>query len=201
MARPKNAKKRGRARAPGVGDPKRPVAGGRSTASGASRPAPKGSTDSGASRRTSQGTKRGGASDEGRVRYREVAGTDRRRTLLYIAILVCSVVVAVTVIAPLRGPIAAALLVLVTLWTLVAWHNKGFAYRCANCRRVFQVPTFVNFLTFQGVARRPDGTYHGYKSLTCPYCRERTRATIVRKVEPAERPKRSSPGSDAQLLQ
>jgi hypothetical protein len=200
LARPKNAKKRSRARAPGVGDPKRSVAERGSTTSGSSRPASKGSTTSGSSRRTSQEAKRGNAAEEGRVRYREVGGTDRRRTLLYIAILVCSVIVAVTVIAPLRGPIAAALLVLVTLWMLVAWHNKGYAYRCANCRRVFQVPTFVNFLTFQGVARRPDGTYRGYKVLTCPYCHERTKATIVRKVEPSGRSKPRSPGSDAQLL-
>ena len=187
MARPKHAKKRGRARARAAGSPKRPVAEGGSTAADASPPA-------------SQGSRRGGVGDESRVRYRETSGTDRRRTLLYVAILTCSVIVAVTVIEPRRGAIAAALLVLVTLWTLVAWHNKGFAYRCANCRRVFQVSSLVNFLTFQGVARRPDGTYRGWKSLTCPYCHQRTKATVVRKVEPADRPKGRSPGSDAQLL-
>jgi hypothetical protein len=199
LARPKNAKKRGRARARAVGSPNRPVTERGSTTSGTSRKTPQGSSASGASRRASR-AKGGSAAEGGRARYREVGGTDRRRTLLYIAILVCTVVVAVTVIEPLRGPIAAALLVLVTLWTLVAWHNKGFAYRCANCRRIFQVPTFVNFLSFQGVARRPDGTYRGFKSLTCPHCHQRTKATVMRKVEPAGRPKGRSSGSDAQLL-
>ena len=108
-------------------------------------------------------------------------------------------VVAFTVIEPRRGPLAAVLLVLVSLWMLVAWHNRAYAYRCANCRRVFQVPTLVNFLSFQGIGRRPDGTYRGWKSLTCPYCHRRTRATVVRKVDRGKR-RGGSPGSDAQLL-
>jgi hypothetical protein len=117
-----------------------------------------------------------------------------------VALFIGSVIVAVSVIEPRRGAVAAALLVLATLWVLVAWHNKAYAYRCANCRRVFQVPTLVNFLSFQGIARRPDGTYRGWKSLTCPYCHQRTKATVVRKVEAGDRPKGGSPGSDAQLL-
>ncbi len=103
-------------------------------------------------------------------------------------------------VAPRRGPVLAALLVLVSLWGLVAWHSRAFAYRCANCRRVFQVPTIVNFLSFQGVSRRPDGTYVGWKSLTCPYCHQRTKATVVRRLDGAHKPRGKSPGSDAQLL-
>jgi hypothetical protein len=122
--------------------------------------------------------------------------------LLYLALFVTSVFVAGTVIAPRRGPLAAVLMVLVTLWLLVAWYNRGYAYRCANCRRVFQVPALVNFLTFPGIGRRPDGTYRGWKSLTCSYCHQRTRATVVRRTDAAEKPKPKgrSPGSDAQLL-
>ena len=138
--------------------------------------------------------------EQDRVRYRETSGRDWRRTIPYLALFLASVVVAVSVIEPRRGFAAAGLMVLVTLWILVAWHNRAYAYRCANCRRVFQVPTLVNFLSFQGVGRRPDGTYHGWKSLTCPYCHQRTKAAVVRKVEPAAKPKGRSPGSDAQLL-
>ncbi len=186
MAKSKSAKKRGRARVRAARSPARPVAE-RDSTSRASRP-------------SSQKTRRGGAAEEPRIRYRETTGGDRRRNLLYVALFVTSAFVAGTVIAPRRGAFAAVLLVLVTLWVLVAWHNKGYAYRCANCRRVFRVPTLVNFLSFQGVGRRPDGTYRGWKSLTCPYCHQRTKATVVRKVEPDNRPKRRSPGSDAQLL-
>ena len=186
MAKSKSARKRGRARA-------------RAASSPARRGAERDST-SRAPRPPSQGARRGGAAEETRVRYRETSGRDWRRTLLYVALFIASVIVAVTVIEPRRGAVAAALLVLVTLWVLVAWHNRAYAYRCANCRRVFQVPTLVNFLSFQGIARRPDGTYRGWKSLTCPYCHQRTKATVVRRLEAAERPKGGSPGSDAQLL-
>jgi hypothetical protein len=186
LAKSKSAKKRGRARARGARSPARPVAE-RDSASRASRP-------------PSQGTRRASAAQEPRVRYRETSGRDWRRTLPYVALFIASVIVAVTVIEPRRGAVAAVLLVTVTLWVLVAWHNRAYAYRCANCRRVFQVPALVNFLSFQGIARRPDGTYRGWKSLTCPYCHQRTKATVVRKVEAAERPKGGSPGSDAQLL-
>lgn len=120
--------------------------------------------------------------------------------MLYVVVFLGSVVVAFTVIEPRRGPLAAVLLVLVTLWMLVAWHARAYAYRCANCRRVFQVPRLVNFLSFQGIGRRPDGTYRGWKSLTCPYCHQRTKATVVRKVETTRKPKGGSPGSDARLL-
>lgn len=148
MAKSKSAKKRSRARTRGASSPPRPVA-------------ERGSTGSRPSRPPSQGARRSAAAQEPRARYRETAGTDRRRALLYVALFAASVVVAVTVIAPRRGAGPAVLLVLVTLWVLVAWHNKGYAYRCANCRRVFQVPTLVNFLSFQGIGRRPDGTYRG----------------------------------------
>jgi hypothetical protein len=134
-----------------------------------------------------------------RVRYSETRGREWGRTLLFVGLFLCSVVVAFTVIEPRRGALAAVLVVLVSLWTLVAWHNRAYAYRCANCRRIFQVPTLVNFLSFQGIGRRPDGTYRGWKSLTCPYCHQRTKATVVRKVE-ASRKRHGSPGSDARLL-
>jgi hypothetical protein len=188
LARPKNAKKRARARgASGARGPARPAAERGGSAARAPRPA-------------STGARRGGAGERDRVRYRETSGRDWRRTIPYLALFLASVVVAVTVIEPRRGFAAAALMVLVTLWMLVAWHNRAYAYRCANCRRVFQVPTLVNFLSFQGVGRRPDGTYRGWKSLTCPYCHQRTKATVVRKLESAAKPKGRSPGSDAQLL-
>ncbi len=119
---------------------------------------------------------------------------------MYIAIFVASVVVAVTFVEPRRGPVLAALVVLISLWTLVGWHNRAYAYRCANCRRVFHVSTIVNFLTFQGVTRGPDGTYRGWKSLTCPYCHQRTKAIVVRKTEAPKDTKRRTPGSDAPLL-
>ena len=118
----------------------------------------------------------------------------------YIAVFLASVLIAFTVVAPRRGPVAAAIVVLLAVWTLVGWHSRGFAYRCANCRRVFRVPTFVNFLTFQGMSRRPDGTYRSWKLLTCPNCHQRTKATVVRKVELPPKSKRRSPGSDAPLL-
>lgn len=192
MAKSKSVRKRDRARARGASGATRRAS---SSTPAAVKPTPR------AARPASQGAQRGGAGGTGGVRFRETSGRDWRRTLLYVVLFLGSVVVALTFIEPRRGPVPAVLLVLVSLWTLVAWHNKAYAYRCANCRRVFQVPTIVNFLSFQGVGRRPDGTYRGWKALTCPYCHQRTKATVVSKVEMTRKPRGGSPGSDAQLLQ
>ena len=58
--------------------------------------------------------------------------------------------------------------------------RRTYRYRCANCGHEFKPPLLVNYLTFSGMGRNPDGTYHTWKSLTCPSCGKRTRAVGIR---------------------
>ena len=71
------------------------------------------------------------------------------------------------------------ILVLLTIM-LVRAFSRTYLYRCANCGHLFKAPWVVHYLTFSGMGRNPDGTYHTWKSLTCPNCGQRTRAVGVR---------------------
>jgi hypothetical protein len=77
------------------------------------------------------------------------------------------------------------LIMLLLTFLLVRAYATGYRYRCAHCGHTFKVPLLVDYLTFSGIARNPDGTYHTWKSLTCPSCGRRTRAMAV-KVKFAE---------------
>ena len=63
-----------------------------------------------------------------------------------------------------------------TLWGLVDWHARQFAYRCAQCAHEFTIPTWVDFISPQGITRQGGG----WKSLQCPHCHTRTRARVLR---------------------
>ena len=81
---------------------------------------------------------------------------------------------------PKYGLAFSLLLMLILAIFLVRAFGMGYRYRCANCGHVFKVPLLVDFLTFSGMGRNRDGTYHTWKSLTCPSCGRRTRAVVVR---------------------
>jgi hypothetical protein len=80
---------------------------------------------------------------------------------------------------------------------LVRAFSRGYLYGCLNCGHQFKAPLLVHFLTFSGMGRNPDGTWHTWKSLTCPSCGKRTRAVAV-KAEPGQAgpttPYQSRPG-------
>lgn len=90
------------------------------------------------------------------------------------------VVFAITVIEPRRGVFWTVLFILGGLWMLVALMSAKTGYKCGNCGRSFQVPTTVNFFTVSQVGKDDDGTYYSYKNLTCPYCRKRSRARLMK---------------------
>ncbi len=60
------------------------------------------------------------------------------------------------------------------LLALVRWHSRAFAYRCANCGSEFQISALTELFGLQGFS-----TSRGWKYLRCPFCNERTRATVV----------------------
>ena len=94
--------------------------------------------------------------------------------------LVFCFLVIVIAIEPRYGWPFSLLLMLIVTIMLVRVYSMGYRYRCANCGAVFKVPLAVDFLTFSGIGKNSDGTYHTWKSLTCPSCGRRTRAVAVR---------------------
>ena len=86
-------------------------------------------------------------------------------------------------IEPRYGMGYAVLLLLVLILLLVRAYATGYRYRCANCGKVFQVPTTVNFLTSSSVGKNADGTFFSYKQLTCPHCGKRTKARLLKRAE------------------
>jgi DNA-directed RNA polymerase subunit RPC12/RpoP len=96
--------------------------------------------------------------------------------------LVFSFILITVFIYPRLGLIPSLLLGLVVTVTVVRAYSLGHSYRCANCGHVFRVPLMVDFFTASGIGKNPDGTYHNWKSLTCPECGERSRAVSVRRA-------------------
>jgi hypothetical protein len=72
------------------------------------------------------------------------------------------------------------LIMLLLSFLLVRAYATGYRYRCAHCGNVFKVPLLVDYLTFSGMGRNPDGTYHTWKSLTCPSCGRRSKCIAVK---------------------
>ncbi|MGD0998528.1 MAG: zinc ribbon domain-containing protein [Thermoleophilia bacterium] len=109
------------------------------------------------------------------LRFRDVL----RRLLVVVGFAVAFAMV-IMLIYPHYGLAFSLLIMLVLAVFLVRAYSMGYRYRCAGCGHRFKVPLLVDFLTFSGMGRNPDGTYHTWKSLTCPSCGRRTRAVAVR---------------------
>jgi predicted RNA-binding Zn-ribbon protein involved in translation (DUF1610 family) len=123
-----------------------------------------------------------------RFRFREVLS--RLLTALGFAVAFAMVTL---FIYPRYGLAFSLLIMLLLSVMLVRAFSRSYRYRCANCGHEFKPPLLVHYLTFSGMGRNRDGTYHTWKSLTCPSCGKRTRAIAV-KVEPGEAADAGGPG-------
>jgi DNA-directed RNA polymerase subunit RPC12/RpoP len=117
------------------------------------------------------------------ARFRPTTKDDWLRTILFVVLLMAALLIGLLVLRPRFGWPATAIWVVVCLLILVRWTSRAYGYRCAACGKDFQVPTVVNFFTPQGIAKRPDGTYYSWKSLTCPHCRKRSKAMVVKRAD------------------
>lgn len=117
------------------------------------------------------------------ARFSERGARDWLLALAQLAIVIGTLLAAILVVYPWRGWFPTALLIFASIWMLVTIRSRADGFLCANCGRVFQGPTVVNFFTPSGVARNRDGTYYGWKSLTCPHCGRRTKAKVIKKVD------------------
>ena len=117
------------------------------------------------------------------ARFTERGRHDYVRTIGQIAALVIGIAFALIVLRPRSGTIVTVLFLIALFWVITSLFSRAAGYRCAGCKRVFRVPTTVNFFTPSGVAKNPDGTYYSWKSLTCPHCGKRTRARLVKRAD------------------
>jgi DNA-directed RNA polymerase subunit RPC12/RpoP len=117
------------------------------------------------------------------ARYVERTKYDWWGTTWRLAILIALALVAIFVVYPWRGLFPTLVMVLLSMWLYIRLVTGRTGYRCANCGKVFQVPTTVNFLTTASMGKNPDGTYYSAKNLTCPHCGKRTKARLLKRAD------------------
>ena len=111
------------------------------------------------------------------TQYQETTKEDWIRTIIYVAVFVA--VIIVWAIFLLSGYwYIWLILVIGSLFLLVRWHAKKFAYRCPKCGHEFEISTFTNFISPHGLSKSG-----GWKYLKCPKCHERLRATVIKKIK------------------
>ena len=117
------------------------------------------------------------------ARFIERERHDYLRTVWLLLALVLGTLFALLVLRPHSGTAVTVIFFLALFWTLTSFFSRSSGYRCAACKKVFRVPTTVNFFTPSGVAKNPDGTYYAWKSLTCPQCGKRSRARVLKRAD------------------
>ncbi|OIQ05910.1 MAG: hypothetical protein AUK59_02025 [Candidatus Altarchaeum sp. CG2_30_32_3053] len=109
--------------------------------------------------------------------YQETTKEDWIRTIIYIAAFVAIIIIGAIFLLPAYGYIWLILFV-GSLFLLVRWHAKNFAYRCPKCGHEFEISAFIDFISPHGLCKGG-----GWKYLKCPKCHERSRATVIKKIK------------------
>jgi DNA-directed RNA polymerase subunit RPC12/RpoP len=115
-------------------------------------------------------------------KYREATREDWLKTIVYLALFIA--ILAIGAIFLLSAYLyvwltilAASLILAISLFLLVQWHARNFAYRCLKCGHEFEVSAFTDFISPHGLSRSG-----GWKYLKCPKCHRRSRVTLIKKV-------------------
>ena len=117
------------------------------------------------------------------ARFRQFNVHDYWRHIGAVLLLAGGIVFAFTVLVERTPVIFVVLFFIALIWTIVSMFSRNYGYQCQKCKKVFRVPTTVNFFTPSGIGKNPDGTYYPWKSLTCPYCGARTKAKTLKKAD------------------
>lgn len=111
------------------------------------------------------------------TRYQETIKEDWIMTIIYVAVFVAIIIIGAIFLLPVYWYIW-LILVAGSLFLLVKWHSKNFAYRCSKCGHEFEISTFTDFVSLHGVNKSGS-----WKYLKCPKCHEKSRATVRRKIK------------------
>ena len=110
-------------------------------------------------------------------RYSKIEKEDWVKTFVYIAAFVAVLIVGSVLLLPSYWYLW-LILVVGGLFLLVQWHAKNFAYRCPECGHEFEISTFTDFISPQGVSKSGS-----WKYLKCPNCHKRSRAMVIKKTD------------------
>ncbi len=109
----------------------------------------------------------------------ETTSQDWKKTIIYLAIYMVTVITGAILLIPNYWYLW-AIIVILGLILLVQWHSKSAVYKCTSCGNEFQVSIITDFLSPQGVSKDKDEKTYGWKYLKCPACRKRMKAIIVK---------------------
>ncbi len=117
------------------------------------------------------------------ARFRQLNVHDYWRHIAAVLLLAGGIIFAFTVLRDRTPTFFLILFFLALFWAITSMFSRNYGYQCQKCKKVFRVPTTVNYFTPSGVGKNPDGTYYSWKSLTCPHCGARTKAKTLKKAD------------------
>lgn len=108
-------------------------------------------------------------------KYQEITKEDWIKTTIYIAIFIAVITIGAIFLLP--ADLYVWFIILAgSLFLLVRWHAKNFAYRCFKCGNEFEISIFTDFISPHGL-----GKGGGWKYLKCPRCHQRSKAIIIKR--------------------
>lgn len=111
------------------------------------------------------------------TQYQKTTKEDWIRTIIYLVVFAAVIIIGAIFILPVYWYIW-LILVMGSLFLLVRWHAKNFAYRCSKCGYELEISTFIDFISPHGL-----GKGGGWKNLKCPKCHEKSKATVIKKIK------------------
>lgn len=109
--------------------------------------------------------------------YQETKKEDLIRTIICVAIFVMVILIGVIFLLQVYWYIW-LIFVIGSLFLLVRWHTKNFAYRCTKCGYEFEISIITDFISPHGLSKSG-----GWKYLKCPKCHKRSRTTVIKKTK------------------
>jgi DNA-directed RNA polymerase subunit RPC12/RpoP len=112
-------------------------------------------------------------------KYRETTREDWLKTIIYVALFIAIITIGAIFLLSAYLYVwliilTASLILAISLFLLVQWHARNFAYRCLKCGHEFEVSAFTDFISPHGLSRSG-----GWKYLKCPKCHQRSKATVT----------------------
>jgi uncharacterized Zn finger protein len=112
---------------------------------------------------------------------KQVTNPDKKdilRSVIHLVIYVLTISVTAFLLLPNYWYIW-AIVVLAGMFVLVNWHKQKTAYRCPNCGHIYEISFLTDLVAPHGVNK--EGSW---LLLRCPNCQQRSRTTVLKKINP-----------------
>jgi predicted RNA-binding Zn-ribbon protein involved in translation (DUF1610 family) len=107
------------------------------------------------------------------MEVRDPQSRDWWTTLVWLAVLLGFVAIAVFLDVRFNVGVASILLIIPGLWLLMRWMARAWAYRCPECGEVFQLTALGQFAAINMGDER---------NVCCPKCGKRSWVKVLRKT-------------------